>query len=187
MRGGIDEDVSEISGKLLTQDRNEELALIGAKERRKIKNMENFYCTFWSRMLQSGGKGVQIVLSLEGFSAFDFSEGVPHVSFTQNGVTFNKAVTLKLGEPEYARFLINADTKQVAVQACGADEKNATAFYRPKANGVLSVRWNARDLLNTLERLMGWNLKADSYRADGVLLKDERAIVFDLSNATPLA
>lgn len=123
---------------------------------------------------------------LESFSAFDFSEGVPYASFTQNGVTFNKAVTLKLGEPEYVRFLINTDAKQVAVQACEADEKNATPFYRPKASGVLSVRWNARDLLNTLERMMGWNFKDVSYRADGVLLKDERAIVFDLSRATTL-
>lgn len=123
---------------------------------------------------------------LEGFSAFDFSEGVPYASFTQNGITFNKSVTLKLGEPEYARFLINADTKQVAVQACGAGEKNATVFYRPKASGALSVRWNARDLLNTLERIMGWNFKEVSYRADGILLENERAIVFDLAKATTL-
>lgn len=123
---------------------------------------------------------------LEGFSAFDFSEGVPYASFTQNGVTFNKSVTLKLGEPEYARFLINTDTKQVAVQACEADEKNATVFYRPKASGALSVRWNTRDLLITIERLMGWNFREISYRVDGLLLQDERAIVFDLSKATPL-
>lgn len=77
---------------------------------------------------------------LEGFTAFDFTEGVPYASFTQNGITFNKSVTLKLGEPEYARFLINVDAKQVAVQACEADDKNATVFYRPKASGALSVR-----------------------------------------------
>ena len=123
---------------------------------------------------------------LEGFSAFDFSEGVPYASFTQNGITFNKSVTLKLGEPEYAKFLINADTKQVAVQACEAGEKNATVFYRPKASGALSVCWNVRDLLNTLERIMGWNFKEVSYRADGILLENERAIVFDLAKATTL-
>lgn len=125
--------------------------------------------------------------ALDGFPAFDFSEGVPYASFTSNGITFNKSVTLKLGEPEYARFLINAETKQVAVQACKADDKNATLFYRPKASCALSVRWNARDLLNTLERIMGWNFKDSSYRADGVLLRDECAIVFDLSKAIPLA
>ena len=126
------------------------------------------------------------MVTLDGFSAFDFSEGVPYMSITQNGITFNKAVTLKLGEPEYARFLINADARLVAVQAREEHDKNATFFYRPKASGALSVRWNARDLLNTLERVMDWNLKDNGYRTDGVLLKDERAIVFDLTKATPL-
>ena len=124
--------------------------------------------------------------ALEGFSAFDFSEGVPYVSFTPNGLTFNKSVTLKLGEPEHVKFLINESAKQGAIQVCDAGDKNATVFYRPKASGVLSVRWNARDVLNTRERIMGWNLKETSYRADGILLKEEHAIVFDLSKATPL-
>lgn len=123
---------------------------------------------------------------LDGFIAFDFSEGVPYVSFTQNGITFNKSVTLKLGEPEYARFLINADAKMVAVQACSAGEKNATVFYRPKISGAMSVRWNVRDLLNTVERLMMWDFKTAAYRADGELLRDERAIVFDLTKAIAL-
>ena len=124
--------------------------------------------------------------TLDGFKAFDFSEGVPYVSVTQNGITFNKSVTLKLGEPEYAKFLINPETKQVAIQACNEGDTNATVFYRPKASGTLSVRWNARDLLNTLERIMGWNLKENGYRADGVLLQEERAIVFDFSKASVL-
>lgn len=124
--------------------------------------------------------------TLEGFTAFDFSEGVPYISFTQNGITFNKSVTLKLGEPEHAKFLINENAKQVAIQACDASDRNATVFYRPKASGALSVRWNARDLLNAIERIMGWNLKEASYRANGIFLKEERAIVFDLSKATAL-
>lgn len=124
---------------------------------------------------------------LDNFSAFDFSEGVPYVSVTQNGLTFNRAVTLKLGCPEYVRFLINADEKLVAVQACNEQDKNATVFYRPKNSGALSVRWNARDLLNTLERITGWRLKENGYRTDGLLLRDENAILFDLSKATPLA
>ena len=137
-------------------------------------------------MIEYETKGGTEMSALDGFRAFDFLEGVPYASFTQNGITFNKSVTLKLGEPEYAKFLINSDTKQVAVQVCSSDDKNATVFYRPKASGVLSVRWNARDLLNTLERVMGWNLKENGYRADGVLLREERAIVFDLSNASIL-
>lgn len=123
---------------------------------------------------------------LDNFTVFDFSEGVPYMSVTQNGMTFNKAVTLKLGYPEYARLLINADEKLIAVQACDEQDKNATIFYRPKNSGALSVRWNARDLLNTLERIMGWNLREEGYRTDGIMLRDEHAILFDLSKATRL-
>ena len=124
--------------------------------------------------------------TLEGFTAFDFSEGVPYISFTPNGITFDTSGTLNLGEPEHAKFLSNEKAKQVAIQACDASDRNATVFYRPKASGALSVRWNARDLLNTIERIMGWNLKEASYRANGIFLKEERAIVFDLSKATAL-
>ena len=124
---------------------------------------------------------------LDGFVAFDFSEGVPYVSFTQNGVTFNKSVTIKLGEPEYARLLINAEQKQIALQACTESEKGATIYYRPKSSGILSVRWNGRDLLNTIERIMGWDFRKAMFRADGVLLQEERAILFDLTKATELS
>lgn len=35
-------------------------------------------------------------MDLSGFSAFDFSEGVPYFSVTLNGLTFNRSVVLKL-------------------------------------------------------------------------------------------
>ena len=60
-------------------------------------------------------KGCENV-DLTGFKAFDFSEGVPYFSVTKNGLTFSKAVTLKLGCPSYVRLLINPDTKQVVLK-----------------------------------------------------------------------
>ena len=88
-------------------------------------------------------------MDLSGFSAFDFSEGVPYFSITQNGLTFNKAVVLKLGSPAFVRFLINEETHQVALQVCEESAPKAVAFYRPKKNGVLSVRWSSQDLVST--------------------------------------
>ncbi len=44
-------------------------------------------------------------MDLSGFSAFDFSEGVPYFSITQNGLTFNKAVVLKLGSPAASGYI----------------------------------------------------------------------------------
>jgi len=123
---------------------------------------------------------------LEGFKQFDFSEGVPYASVTQNGVTFNKSVVKKLGLPSKVVLLINEDNKQIAVQVRDENDEDAVQFYRPKKNNVISVRWNGRDLLNTLSEMMEWNLKQASYRIEGHLLKDEKAMLFDLKQAEVL-
>ena len=123
---------------------------------------------------------------LDGFTAFNFNEGVPYVSITNNGVTFNKAVVMKLGYPAHVLLLINDSTNQIALQSCDESVENAVAFYREKESKVISVRWNGKDLLNTLQAMMGWDLKAESYRVDGTLLKEDRAMLFDLTKATEL-
>lgn len=124
--------------------------------------------------------------ALEGFSSFNFEEGVPYVSVTINGVTFNKSVVMKLDYPTHALLLINDGEKKIAVQACDEKTPNAAPFYKEKKSGVISVRWNGRDLLNTFQDIMGWNLKNEAYRIEGIHLKDERAILFDLTKATKL-
>ena len=47
---------------------------------------------------------------LENFKPFNFNEGVPYVSITINGMTFNKSVIMKLEYPEYVRLLIDEET-----------------------------------------------------------------------------
>lgn len=123
---------------------------------------------------------------LDGFKPFNFNEGVPYVSITNNGVTFNKSVVMKLNYPEYAVLLIDEMDKRIAIQSCTADTPNAVQFYKPKKSNAISVRWNGRDLLNTLQALMGWQLQKQAYKVDGVLLKEERAMLFDLTNASEL-
>ena len=120
---------------------------------------------------------------LDGFTPFDFNAGAPYVSITSNGLTFNKSVMIKLRYPEHVLFLINEEQRQIALRSCDATETEAVPFYKPKASGILSVRWNSRDLTNTIETLMEWNLTQDSYRIDGTLIKSENAMIFDLNCA----
>ena len=64
---------------------------------------------------------------------------------------------------------------------------NGTEFYKQKKSEVISVRWNGKDLLNTLQDLMGWDLnKNGGFRVNGTHLKDEDAMLFDLNTATEL-
>lgn len=125
---------------------------------------------------------------LNGFKSFNFNEGAPYVSVTKNGVTFNRSVIMKLNYPEYVCLLINAETKQIAVQVSTKETENATAFCTPekRISKVLSVRWNGRDLLNTLKDITGWELSNYGYRIEGKYLQKDNAILFDLNLATPL-
>lgn len=119
----------------------------------------------------------------EGFQAFNFEEGVPYVSVTKNGVTFNKAVIMKMGYPEYVVLLINAGEKKIALKKCTQETPNHTSFYKENAKNILSVRWNAKDLLNTLQDMTGWDLSQNAYRIDGNLIKEEEAMLFDFTTA----
>lgn len=124
-------------------------------------------------------------MDLTGFEVFDFSEGTPYFSITKNGMTFSKAVTLKLGRPTFARLLINAETKQVVLQACAEETPRAVPFYREKANEVYSVRWNSRDLIATFERLFGTTFENHGFRVEGALV-DSQTMLFDLNHAKAL-
>lgn len=123
-------------------------------------------------------------MDLSGFAVFDFSEGIPYFSVTSNGVTFNRAVTLKLGTPAFVRLLINESTRQVALQVCDESTPKSVAFYKPKTNGVLSVRWNAQDLVATFKRLMESDLQ-HGFRVNGELVENG-LMVFDLNTAKAL-
>ena len=123
-------------------------------------------------------------MDLSGFAVFDFSEGIPYFSVTSNGVTFNRAVTLKLGTPAFVRLLINESTRQVALQVCDESTPKAVAFYKPKTNGVLSVRRNAQDLVATFKRLMESDLQ-HGFRVNGELVENG-LMVFDLNTAKAL-
>ena len=123
-------------------------------------------------------------MDLSGFAVFDFSEGIPYFSVTSNGVTFNREVTLKLGTPAFVRLLINESTRQVALQVCDESTPKAVAFYKPKTNGVLSVRWNAQDLVATFKRLMESDLQ-HGFRVNGELVENG-LMVFDLNTAKAL-
>ena len=124
---------------------------------------------------------------LDGFKTFNFNEGTAYVSVTSNGVTFNKAVVMKLGYPKHVILLIDETSKRIAVQACEEETENAVNFYKPKKGNIISVRWNGRDLLNTIKSMMQWDLDKNSYRAEGELIREEKAMLFNLNQASRLS
>lgn len=127
------------------------------------------------------------MFDFSGFKEFDFDEGMPYVSVTKNGITFSKGVVLKLGKPSRVVLLINSETKQIVIRGCEENIPRSNIFYKDNQRGVVSVRWNIKDLLSTLRDMMKWNFDLESYRIEGQLLKDEGAMLFDFNNAEKLS
>lgn len=92
----------------------------------------------------------------------------PYLSVTENGVTFNKAVTLKMKKLEYILFLIDRQKKRWLCKHVMKKTPNAVKFFNEnRNNAILSVRWNSRNLLNTLSQPMDWDLSKVDYRIPG--------------------
>ena len=127
------------------------------------------------------------LIDLTSFKAFDFNEGLPYVSITSNGLTFNKSVIMKMNYPPYVRLLINENDKQMAIQACGEEDERSVQFFKEKANGVLSVRLNSKDLITTIERICEWDLKKASYRVNGILVPEASLMLFNFYDAVTMA
>lgn len=121
-----------------------------------------------------------------GFKAFNFSEGVPRISVTTNGVTFSRGVANKLGKPEYIVLMINDEKHQIVIKRAIKETKFSYRFYRQNnrkvEKNIVSVRINNTELLSRISRLMNWNLAFYSYSVEGFIIDDE-TILFDLNNA----
>ena len=125
-----------------------------------------------------------MAFKLEDFKKINLAPGSPSISVTSNGITFNKAAIVKLDEVEKVNLYINEDDKALAVTACTDDDK-ALNFLK-KGKKAMSVRWNNKDLLQSLGVLMGWDLVESGYRIQGAYDRDQNALFFDLKTATSL-
>jgi hypothetical protein len=117
---------------------------------------------------------------LEGFRKYNMSAGTPSVSITENGIAFSKAAIIRLGKPQKVDFLINDSEKKIAIRCAENDTEGAFPFYNPRKK-IVSVRWNNKELLSEVENLMQWELKGHIYRANGEYIKNENAMIFDLT------
>ncbi len=122
------------------------------------------------------------MIEFSKFKPFDFTEGVPYISITENGITFSKGVVAKLGKPSRVELLINDIDKQFIIRACNINKICSNAFYKENSK-TKYVRWNNKNLLMTIANIMDCDLSKYAYRVDGQYIIEEKAILFDLNNA----
>lgn len=118
---------------------------------------------------------------LEGFKQYNMSIGKSSVSITENGVAFSKTCVLKMDKCQYVKFFIDETNKRIAIQKAQASDDGSIAFYNEQK--IISVRWNNKELLKTITRMMEWELQGNVYKVDGDYISEEEAMVFDLKEA----
>ena len=122
------------------------------------------------------------MFDISKFKIFDFTEGVPYISITGNGITFSNGVVAKLERPSRVELLINDVDKQFIIRACNINKTCSNAFYKENSK-TKYIRWNNKNLLMTIENIMDCDLSKYAYRVDGQYIGEEKAILFDLNNA----
>lgn len=120
---------------------------------------------------------------LENFKIYTVTSGLPTMTVSNYGVSFSKAAVVRLGKPEYAKLLVNSDEKMFAVQTSDEFDDDANVFYRKKSNNVIAARWNSKELLQMISKMMSWDLDSASYKVAGEYLPEESAIIFNLTEA----
>lgn len=126
-------------------------------------------------------------MALEGFEVITFGNSGAYVSITRNGLTFNKAALEKVNGAPHVVLLVNRESKQFAIKPCNPSDPNALPFTAQKPTSP-NVRWNSKDLLRLFSGLMSWEIeKCNGYRVYGEYMKSDKALVFDLNKAMPIA
>ncbi len=124
---------------------------------------------------------------LQGFEVVELeqSKGDSVLTLTSTNLKFNKATAVELGYPAFVRMLINAATKQVAIQPCSEKTKNAVPFSKDESKQTYAVVVKVPALLTAVRKLVDSNEGDGAISFNGVLYPNERTVIFDLAKGTP--
>lgn len=120
---------------------------------------------------------------LEGFMEIPVILGSTFMSLSNNGISFNKNVVIKIGSPSYVKFLINKETMKFALQVSDESNPMSVKFMRQGMDIKNGVRYHNKDIENMLSTMMNWDLEHYTYRIDGDFDEASHAMIFDLTRA----
>lgn len=124
---------------------------------------------------------------LKGFEEVELEEsrGDSVLTLTSTNLKFNKATAVELGFPAHVRMLVNAATRQAAIQPCKENAKNAVAFSKDKSKQTYAIVLKIPALLIAIRKLADVDENSGAISFNGILYPNERVIIFDLSQGKP--
>lgn len=125
---------------------------------------------------------------LDGFEVVDLeqSKGDSVLTLTSTNLKFNKATAVELGYPAYVRMLVNAVTKQAAIQPCKEKTKNAVPFSKDEKKQTYAVVLKIPAMLTAIRKIADADEDSGPLSFAGTLYPNEKVIIFDLSEPKPV-
>lgn len=118
---------------------------------------------------------------LEGFKQYNMTIGTASASITENGIAFSKTTVVKMDKVPFVKLFIDETSKRIAIQKAKEDDDGSISFYNNQK--IIAVRWNNKELLKTIAKMMDWELTGNVYRVDGDYFTEDEAMIFDLKKA----
>ena len=125
---------------------------------------------------------------LDGFEVVELEEGKCDSTMTLTGtnIKFNKATAVELGFPQYVRMLINAATRQVAIQPCKENAKSAVPFSKDEKKQNYAVVLKIPAMLTAVRKLAEVDEDAGALVFKGTIYPNDNLIIYDVAAGTPL-
>lgn len=126
-------------------------------------------------------------MRLDGFKLIGSEPimGAATITVKDDTIKMNKAFGVEMQSPKYLQFLLNAETRQLAVRGCEKDAPNC----RPLCSADMKEKQIARRIntvvCSAIRSCMGWSAETNM-SIGGTYLPAEKIMLFDLEKGRPV-
>ena len=127
---------------------------------------------------------------LKGFEVINLKQpkGESVMTVTSNSLKFNKATAVELNYAPYIRVLLNAKTRQIAIQTCSEKDPNAIKFSNEESKQTYAISIKVPAIQVEFRRMLPFeddNGGKLSYTLNGTLYPDEQVVIYDIGDVKP--
>ena len=127
---------------------------------------------------------------LKGFEVINLKQpkGESIMTVTSNSLKFNKATAVELNYAPYIKVLLNAKTRQIAIQPCSEKDPNAIKFSNEESKQTYAISIKVPAIQVEFRRMLPFeddNGGKLSYTLNGTLYPDEQVVIYDIGDVKP--
>ena len=133
---------------------------------------------------------VSEVAILEGFEVINLKQpkGESVMTVTSSSLKFNKATAVELNYAPYIRILVNAKTRQIAIQPCSEKDPNAIKFSNEESKQNYAISIKVPAILLEFRRLVPFENEAGeklTYSLKGTLYPEDQVVIYNIDDVKP--